>query len=173
MFAEDTSSESVYEASSKHLVLSAMQGYNCTIFAYGQTGSGKTHTILSVMKLSGQDIFQHISSTRGDRDFLLRFSAMEIYNEVVRDLLVKDSQALKVLDDPDVGNYAEGLVEEGVRSAEHLEELLRVVDSNRHVSNTLLPAQNTGWRAGGVGVLSRGVCEPGHLVMHHPLVTQP
>lgn len=41
--------------------------------------------------------FQH-----NDREFLLKFSAMEIYNESVRDLLGSDSTPLRLLDDPEV-----------------------------------------------------------------------
>jgi hypothetical protein len=36
----------VYEAFARKVVLSALDGYNASIFAYGQTGSGKTYTML-------------------------------------------------------------------------------------------------------------------------------
>lgn len=36
----------VYESVAKQIVLSALDGYNGSIFAYGQTGSGKTYTML-------------------------------------------------------------------------------------------------------------------------------
>ncbi len=36
VFAESNSSADVYSQSAKQLVLSAMSGYNCTVFAYGQ-----------------------------------------------------------------------------------------------------------------------------------------
>mmetsp|Transcript_28848 Transcript_28848/g.51383 ORF Transcript_28848/g.51383 Transcript_28848/m.51383 type:complete len:697 (+) Transcript_28848:24-2114(+) len=36
----------VYETVAKKIVLSALEGYNASIFAYGQTGSGKTFTML-------------------------------------------------------------------------------------------------------------------------------
>lgn len=42
-------------------------------------------------------LFQH-----EERAFVLKFSAMEIYNEVVRDLLSSDSSPLRLLDDPEV-----------------------------------------------------------------------
>lgn len=37
-----------------------------------------------------------------EREFVLKFSAIEIYNEVVRDLLSTDARPLRVLDDPEV-----------------------------------------------------------------------
>jgi len=37
-----------------------------------------------------------------ERDFPIKFSALEIYNEVVKDLLHTDSGPLRLLDDPEV-----------------------------------------------------------------------
>ncbi len=60
---------------------------NGTIFAYGVTSSGKTHTMSGTGEDTGvigralADVFAAIASTHS-RDFLLRFSMMEIYNEV-------------------------------------------------------------------------------------------
>ena len=42
-------------------------------------------------------ILQHV-----ERAFVLKFSAIEIYNEAIRDLLSTDSLPLRVLDDPEV-----------------------------------------------------------------------
>jgi centromeric protein E len=36
---------------------------------------------------------------------VLKFSAMEIYNEAVRDLLSSDNGPLRLLDDPEVNNF--------------------------------------------------------------------
>lgn len=40
-----------------------------------------------------------------EREFFLKFSAIEIYNESVRDLLSVDSSPLRLLDDPEVTNH--------------------------------------------------------------------
>lgn len=37
-----------------------------------------------------------------EREFILKFSAIEIYNESVRDLLRADYTPLRLLDDPEV-----------------------------------------------------------------------
>ncbi len=38
----------VYEGTTKHIVQSAMDGINGTVFAYGVTSSGKTHTMMVI-----------------------------------------------------------------------------------------------------------------------------
>lgn len=37
-----------------------------------------------------------------EREFVMKFSAIEIYNEVVKDLLSNDHMPLRLLDDPEV-----------------------------------------------------------------------
>jgi len=37
--------EEIFESEGKKLVLSALEGFNVTIFTYGQTASGKTFTM--------------------------------------------------------------------------------------------------------------------------------
>lgn len=45
VFDENTTQQDVYEATTKGLLDSVLEGYNATVFAYGATGCGKTHTI--------------------------------------------------------------------------------------------------------------------------------
>lgn len=47
-------------------------------------------------------IFLHYFVKHEEREFLLKFSALEIYNETVRDLLGEDNTPLRLLDDPEV-----------------------------------------------------------------------
>lgn len=75
-------------------------------------------------------------NTCAGREYTLRMSAIEIYNEKVRDLL-KDGterQNLPLLDDPERGTVAEGLSEEWPRSEQHLCQLLRQIEARRTVS---------------------------------------
>ncbi len=80
VFAPDARNEDVYRDAAAPLVRSAMAGVNATLFAYGQTGGGKTHTMKAVMEAASTDVFDVIKATPG-REFLLRLSALEIYNE--------------------------------------------------------------------------------------------
>ena len=45
VFDTQTTQADMFDAAARPVVLSALEGYNGTIFAYGQTGSGKTFTI--------------------------------------------------------------------------------------------------------------------------------
>ena len=79
-----------------------LEGYNGTIFAYGQTGTGKTftmegvnsdETLKGIIPRAFAQIFNMISSNAdANREFLVRASYLEIYNEEIRDLLSKNAQ---------------------------------------------------------------------------------
>ncbi|XRB16278.1 kinesin [Pseudoscourfieldia marina] len=77
------------------LVTSVLDGYNVCIFAYGQTGSGKTFTMDGTKKAPGvnlnsiERLFEIVSqrSLGGAFDVTVTFSAIEVYNEGIYDLL--------------------------------------------------------------------------------------
>jgi len=102
-------SKAVYVSTAKKHVRAAMEGYNAVIFAYGQTASGKTFTLVrlflsllvflwftleqtgseaepGIIPRSMKDVFGYIKKTPS-REFLLRCSYLEIYNETIHDLL--------------------------------------------------------------------------------------
>ena len=72
---------------------SVLDGLNGTIFAYGVTSSGKTHTMMGDDNTPGivphavSDLFQHIDECDKSKIFNVSVSMIEIYNEVVNDLL--------------------------------------------------------------------------------------
>eukprot|EP00850_Spirogloea_muscicola_P025669 SM003874S14673 [mRNA] locus=s3874:82:1305:+ [translate_table: standard] len=108
VFAPECSSQEVYKegaprccAVCPHWPQRLTARTKATIFAYGQTSSGKTYTMQAITEAAVLDIFSKIEETP-HREYLLRVSALEIYNEVVRDLLSFDSGPLRLLDDPDV-----------------------------------------------------------------------
>lgn len=46
VFHDETSNQDVFEACTKPIVKSVLEGFNCSIFTYGASGAGKTFTML-------------------------------------------------------------------------------------------------------------------------------
>lgn len=94
VFDENTTQGDVYEATTRGLLDSVMDGYNATVFAYGATGCGKTHTITGTAQQPGiifltmQELFEKIEERSGEKATEVSLSYLEIYNETIRDLLV-------------------------------------------------------------------------------------
>ncbi|KAM1526650.1 hypothetical protein PS1_016352 [Malus domestica] len=137
VFGWDCPTTKVYDEGAKEVALSVINGINSTIFAYGQTSSGKTYTMKGITDNAVADIYDYIEK-HSDREFVLKFSAMEIYNEAVRDLLSSESAQLRLLDDPEKGTVVEKLSEEILRDRNHLEELLSVCEAQRKIGETSL-----------------------------------
>jgi kinesin family member 3B len=126
-----------------------LEGYNGTIFAYGQTGAGKTHTMMGYNdpakpELKGitpnafDHIFDYISQTQ-KREFLVRASFLEIYNEEVRDLLAKDHTVrLELKENPDSGVYVKDLSSVVVKGVKEIDHVLSLGNKNRSVGATAM-----------------------------------
>ncbi|XP_020106536.1 kinesin-like protein KIN-7E, chloroplastic [Ananas comosus] len=139
VFGPATTTRHVYDVAAQHVVSSAMEGINGTVFAYGVTSSGKTHTMHGEQKSPGiiplavKDVFSIIQDTPG-REFLLRVSYLEIYNEVINDLLDPTGQNLRIREDSQ-GTYVEGIKEEVVLSPAHALSLIASGEEHRHVGS--------------------------------------
>nr|XP_040015799.1 centromere-associated protein E isoform X13 [Gasterosteus aculeatus aculeatus] len=143
VFTADETTNQLYQDIAKPLVVSTVKGYNGTIFAYGQTSSGKTFTMMGgdrihgVIPLAVDDVFQTIRNC-SKKEFLLRVSYMEIYNETVSDLLV-DSCKRKPLEVRETINkniYVADLTEELVTTTSQVLAWIRKGEENRHYAKT-------------------------------------
>ncbi|THU74312.1 hypothetical protein C4D60_Mb04t32030 [Musa balbisiana] len=137
VFRSDCTTKQVYEEGAKEIALSVVSGINSTIFAYGQTSSGKTYTMTGITEYTAADIYEYIHKHE-ERAFVLKFSAIEIYNEAVKDLLSMDSGPLRLLDDPERGTVIEKLTEETLRDWNHLKALISVCEAQRKIGETSL-----------------------------------
>jgi centromeric protein E len=128
-----------------------MEGYHGTVFAYGMTGTGKTFSMQGtasspgVIPLAITDIFSYIRETPS-REFLLRVSYLEIYNEKIHDLLSMSTNAgvggpvaqeeIKLREDSKRGVYASPLKEEIVQSPTQLLRVIARGDQARRTAST-------------------------------------
>lgn len=135
VFDEHASGQAVFDGVVADMLEQALLGKNATIFAYGQTGSGKTYTVDGLMSASAEFLFSSIVNTPG-REFLLKLSAVEVYNEAVHDLLQKGDSSktrLDLVDNKEGKTVVKNVAEESLLSTVHLQRMLRKVKENRKV----------------------------------------
>ncbi|CAD2217396.1 kinesin [Angomonas deanei] len=117
--------------------------------AYGQTGTGKTYTMegftseeeRGIIPRSIEEVFNYIYTNRNSQlKFLVRASYMQIYNEVISDLLEPPSASergsLAVRNSPTKGVYVDGLSEWVVRTPDDVYGLIQKGTSVRATSAT-------------------------------------
>ena len=96
------------------MINNLIEGYNSTILAYGITGTGKTHTIFGDYNNENEEkgiviyaisyLFELIEQKKLnsnyknllDKNYIVKISYLEIYNETVIDLLNKKNFPLMI-----------------------------------------------------------------------------
>ncbi|WYZ34894.1 hypothetical protein EsH8_I_001170 [Colletotrichum jinshuiense] len=157
VFTTHDDNSRVYDCLAKRLVRRVMEGYHGTVFAYGMTGTGKTFSMQGtasspgVIPLAITDIFSYIRETPS-REFLLRVSYLEIYNEKIHDLLSMPTgngtgaggqEEIKLREDSKRGVYASPLKEEIVQSPTQLLRVIARGDQARRTASTQFNARSS------------------------------
>jgi kinesin family protein 5 len=141
----------LYDSCARATIDDVLRGYNGTIFAYGQTGAGKTFTMFGVADAADDELrgivpracaqlFDHIAQDAAGTEYTIKCSFLEIYREVVRDLLSPASPALRVRESPDRGVWVDGLSQVFCTSPADIFELLRLGETARATSATNMNA---------------------------------
>ena len=158
VFGPCDTTNNIYDENIQTLVQAAMEGYHASVFAYGQTSTGKTYTMMGdpsskgIIPLAVQDVFDYIKdgtdSQNNKREYLLRVTFMEIYNEMIHDLLAPTASArgrgslvttpIRIFESKQEGVVVRGLKEEIVTTPEEVFKLLKEGESRRQTGSTNL-----------------------------------
>ncbi|VDI38502.1 Hypothetical predicted protein, partial [Mytilus galloprovincialis] len=143
----------VYNDLGKGVLDNAWQGYNAALFAYGQTGSGKSYSMIGygsnkgIVPILCEELFKAVEQNDDkSKQLQVSFSMLEIYNEQVRDLLVKakpQQGGLKIRQNPQSGFYVEGLRLVPVRNYKEIENLMEQGTVNRTTASTNMNATSS------------------------------
>ncbi|KAM4033694.1 kinesin-like protein KIF19 [Anomaloglossus baeobatrachus] len=129
-FDYSATQDTVYRLTTKGLIEGVISGYNATVFAYGPTGCGKTYTMLGTDREPGiyirtlNDLFRAIEETSDDMEYEVLMSYLEIYNEMIRDLLNPALGYLDLREDSKGVIQVAGITEVSTINAKEIMQLL-------------------------------------------------
>lgn len=165
VFASDPSGpcfatqETMFDCVGMPLVENALNAYNGCAFFYGQTGAGKSHSCLGnpksedqkgILPRSCERLFQALQevkdSTPGEVKYNVLVSYLEIYNEKLSDLLVREKSQIKDLQvrlHPQLGPHVPGLSQLPVLSYDAMDDILEEGAKQRIVAATNMNATSS------------------------------
>ncbi|XP_055959393.1 centromere-associated protein E isoform X3 [Patella vulgata] len=144
VYDDNATTYEINDEISSPIVQAAMTSFHGTVFAYGQSGSGKTYSMSGdnmspgLIALAIDEIFEYINEAP-NKQFLLRITYMEIYNEKIYDLLSSEEKVIKIQENTDHQINVIGLVEQHVTCKEEVFSVVKQGDNRRRTSAT---AQN-------------------------------
>ena len=156
LFHDNATQEEVYEVSGRRVVDSVINGFNGTIFAYGQTGTGKTFTMLGDYLAKGSDkidqgiiprslshVFEEWESQADEFSFEVSISFIQIYMEMVQDLLEPKNTETRIREDLINGVYVSGVLWVPVKNVQQSMKVFSLGEKNRSTSFTKLNAHSS------------------------------
>lgn len=142
VFDENAEQKAVFEQTTKFLIEGITDGFNASIFAYGATGAGKTYTMLGKPKDQGifgytfEELFINMETQSKEKEFKIKMSFIEIYNENIYDLLLQGEKPLELREDATKGIHVSGVSEIRAESTKEVLELLHIGNQNRSTEST-------------------------------------
>ncbi|KAJ9091181.1 hypothetical protein QFC21_007302 [Naganishia friedmannii] len=154
VFSKDSTQEEVFENTAKPVLEGLFDGFNATVFAYGATGCGKTHTVSGTKEDPGiiyrtmRELFRRIDESNDQWETHVTVSFLEIYNELIRDLLADDFPAcprggLSLREDEKNRIMVAGLSQRDPKTADEVLEYVLLGNSRRHTSPTHANSQSS------------------------------
>lgn len=158
IFKPFSTQDEVYDRVGKRIVEGVIRGYNGAVIAYGQTGSGKTHTILGpgfdgnplpqgasadpgILPRMLRDLFAGVLANSSSKvEFEVRASYIEIYRELVKDLLapgsVREMESLKIRSDTARGLHLPQATEVPISTVSEAMTVLQTGSEHRKTAET-------------------------------------
>ena len=142
VFNENATQDEIYRCTTSSLITQVVSGYSATILAYGATGSGKTYTMVGsgekcgLMIRSIRELFNIIGKER-DKLYSIKICYVEVYNEVLKDLLsVKNKSPPELRSDPIKGVVLQGAENKVVNNEEEAFNLINLGNKRRTEKQT-------------------------------------
>jgi len=145
IFTKEITSEKIYLDICQDVIESFIKGINGTIFVYGQTTSGKTYTMLGnvdypgILPCSLKNLFDLLEKEKKEKNlsFNLYCSYIEIYNEIIHDL-IGDSTGCKIVEDNKYGLIVPEAQKICINSFEEGIQLKDIGEEKRQYKDTII-----------------------------------
>jgi len=148
VWGTDSTQDQIHRACTTDVIDTLLKGCNASVFAYGQTGSGKTHTMIGstaepgLNALTLGDLYERTErqTAEDSTTFKITVSFIEVYNEVIRDLLTGSPDGLDLREDGIRGPTVAGATWAEAHSVSAVMQLLQEGDQRRTTESTMANA---------------------------------
>ena len=149
IFNESATNEIVFNGAIKSMLDQIILGYNSTVLAYGVTGTGKTYTIFGDLNNNFKDegiifkscdyLFEKIDQNKNkdiNTNYSIKISYIEIYNEIVKDLISENTPSLMIVEDPVKGVICSNVKEIIIYDSVQLKKIINDSNKRRTMAST-------------------------------------